>query len=666
MKTTLAVKATILVAWAIVLAACGGGSSPAPAPPALMPSAPPIGEVLFEDASVLRPLRDGAVYEYRGVTVLAPMHLPSTYRNTVSHAAAKPGETLESYSNWFNQGSDAMPLKLSGGEIVSRQLVDLDGVGTPVPQDVIELRSPIRRFDQYAILDRRFPEGIQDVDGDGKPEAVDIAAYRRVIGMEMLDLENLDDRPALRVEFVTLARVQLSRDGTLGPVVRVLQRTWYAEGVGIVKQQLELPRTGSPSETTTHTEQLMSWDGVTSGLGLIRPRPAYAPADTPTAGGAALQGLGAVVRHGQGAAVVSNVVDGSGELRRCLSLIGADGQVRKTALLLDWGPDGRTATLASVAGGIAMILRADTGAGYVLSFFDGDLRRQTPIPGVPLDLGPTDPAIAWSSLEGVGTDGERLWVLYRRFAADGVTQLLLRAFGPDAQPASVEYVLDATPAGQGIGEAALSASPRRIVAGWRRSAPANGTEVRTAVVEAGAAGPAVGALSAAAQPFDPPVRPSSAGPRAAMLWAGPLEPAATVSYEIRGVELSLDGNPIRTTSGPLDEERLGTRWQAGAISTSFVMREDADRIVIRHVVQDRPWSDAVRETALSQVTVIPRGQQSFPEQTNAVRTLRFPPELESEYTRNWLPFETVLLDDRLLMLGYADGNHLRTAVVWHR
>lgn len=670
MRTPTIRRSITIVVLASWLAACGGGGSGSSAAAPLLPTPPSPGEVLAEDASAFRPLRPGAVYEYRGVTVLGANYVPTTYRNTVTQSAAAAGDTLETSSNWFGQGEDAMPLRRSGGQVISRQAIDLGGVGSPALQDVVELRSPVRHLDQYTVLDRRFAEGVQDADGDGKPEAVDIAAYRVVMGIETLTLHNLEPRSALRVDFVTLARVQLSRDGRLGPVVSIVQRTWYAEGIGVVKQQLELPREGAPNDVTIHTEQLLSWDGVTSGLGIVRPRAANAPSNTAGAAGAALQNLvGEPIRHGAGAAVVAEVIDGAGVAYRSLSLIGANGQVARTTLLREWQNDGRSPHLASAAGHIALILPNEVRDGYLLSSFDGNLARQTPVPGLPLDLGPTsatDPNVDGHGIEAVQSDGQRLWVLYRRYFVDSSTQLLLRAFDLGAQPASAEYPLESMTEPRGASNPQLSASPRRVVVSWTGPSSSQTRSLRHAVLDAGAAAPIVSTLTSAMGSGDTIVQPSSAGSLATLMWGSALETGAPNTGGIRGVEVGSDGVPIRTVPGALDDERLGALWQPGMRPGRFVLREDADRLVFVHQVQAAAWPDAASETNLLQVSVVARQALPLPAQMAEARRMRLPPELISEFSRNWQPSHTILLDDRLLMLGLAGGSQLRTAVVWHR
>ena len=192
----------------LALSACGGGgggggaadgppsSGPGPtsAATALVPTAPPVGAVLYADATSLRPLRDKAVWTYSGTSVAFPGATPVLYTTTSTHVAAADGSVSENYSNAGNDGVDTVAVRTVAGTVSSPQDGNFSGKGASELIDVVELRSPVRQGDQYTALDKRFTDTNIDVDTDGKPDALDVAIYTRVIGNETVVLPNAAQR----------------------------------------------------------------------------------------------------------------------------------------------------------------------------------------------------------------------------------------------------------------------------------------------------------------------------------------------------------------------------------------------------------------------------------------------------------------------------------------
>lgn len=234
---------------AICLTACGGGGGggggdgadttppPTPTSSGLVPAAPALGDVLETEASVLRPLADGATWDYHGSLRRLPSDTVITvYSNRRSQRSTAAGFD-ETESNGANDGESINALRAVGGRIELPSTLALPG-RPPEALIGIELRSPVRVGDQYVSFDRRITD-VADLDADGRNDAVDAAVYARVTGRETVELPSLPSVQAVRVDITTQLRVRFSRDGSVSPVDVTVQRLWYARGLGIVRAQLE-------------------------------------------------------------------------------------------------------------------------------------------------------------------------------------------------------------------------------------------------------------------------------------------------------------------------------------------------------------------------------------------------------------------------------------------
>lgn len=244
---------------AAALAACGGGGGDDDGGggdgTGLVPDAPVLGATLAADATTLRPLVPGAVWQYSGTNASG-----DAYENTVNHTAASPGVT-ESGTNTFDTGAGSVHVVEVDGQIVQPDPQDADGDGVADISNVVELRSPVRVNDQIVALDERIPGLVPDVDGDGQAEYFDLAIYSRVIGAEDVALEGLPTQHAVRVDHIVIGRVVLSRDGTRLPSVSSTQSIWYAAELGIVRRRLDAPSDDGLSREVTD-ERLTGWSGL--------------------------------------------------------------------------------------------------------------------------------------------------------------------------------------------------------------------------------------------------------------------------------------------------------------------------------------------------------------------------------------------------------------------
>jgi hypothetical protein len=248
-----------LAPWALaaLLAACGGGGDDGggSGTTGLVPTAPVLGATLIDDATVLRPLVDGASWQYAGT---APGSV--AYTSAVTQAAAVSG-VVETSSNTFNDGSSSVHVTAINGSIVQPDPEDIDGDGIADLSNFIELRSPVRVNDQIVYFDKRIAGFVSDIDGDGRAEAFDLAAYSRVIGAEDVTLTGLPTQHAVRVDHIIAGRVVLSKDGTVTPTVTSTQSIWYAPSRGIVRRRLDAPADNGIDRAITD-ERLTGWDGL--------------------------------------------------------------------------------------------------------------------------------------------------------------------------------------------------------------------------------------------------------------------------------------------------------------------------------------------------------------------------------------------------------------------
>jgi hypothetical protein len=273
----------------LMLAGCGGGGSGGSegtsgtgtqfSASGLIPTAPPAGATLYADATVLRPMRTGTVSRYSGVRTAYTGASPQQYDATLTQEAAGPTGATETLTNSINSDVQTLKTVISGGQVLQQELVNFTGKGAPQLVNVIALKSPVRVGDQYVSVDERFTDTAIDADSDGKTDELFVAMYSRVVGIETLTLPNLPPLKALRVDTVTASRVAFSSTGRYSELKTASQKSWYAPGVGIVRQLGEFPSLWGPGLDTSE-EQLASWDGLTKGLGAMPAVFAKTPAAT--------------------------------------------------------------------------------------------------------------------------------------------------------------------------------------------------------------------------------------------------------------------------------------------------------------------------------------------------------------------------------------------------
>lgn len=651
---------------AAVVAGCGGGGggggSPAPGgepPPSggvsgLVPPPPARVGNPVSDVSPLRPLRAGAVWTYRGRHQSYAGAPTTTYENVVRHADAGAGAVSESASNAFNDGLGTQLLRLTGGRIDATLSIDFTGSGSPADLVLPELQAPMYFGEQLTLLDRRFDDGGIDLDGDGRNDALDVAIFQRVVGPETLDLRNLPTLASLRIDTVTRARFRLSRDGSTTDVAEGTQSTWYVAGVGIVRQRIDLPSPTSGREVAE--EELVSWDGLTEGLGAKPVTEAVVPASSPVHPGETLGGLRAAVSLADRAIVLTSLPgDPAGAGDVLLGALDKDGrvlQVRQRAAGL--GP----MQLLADGNGFGLLSAPASGSDEpVLRWarYDADLNPLGSEDGVALSLAAGLLGEGMESAQGTVGDG-LVWVAWiRRYTTPSAAverQLVVRAFDGQGQGVVPERMI-ATFAGLGTPRIySLAANRARVIVVW--SPPptgANGSDVRYAVADAPFEQFRAETLDAMFTGGLPRALAFTVG--VGMVWGQDL---GAPSGRAAGVVLKADGTLERSVAGSPADETLSVGWGA-ALRDPLLAEARGSWLSLAGVVNDLEWPDSGSSENLIVLDLRPAGEGfALAAGTGRVTRVRF--EVPFYELRGQAVF-----DDRVLLLG-GSSVRLATRAVW--
>ncbi len=245
------------------LAACGGGGggdSPPGGGPAgptgLVPAAAAPGAVVVADSRDYRPLSAGSTWTYRqyarGVG-------PSETRTR--HEGSGASEVRE--VDLGGVDSDVTLRRNAAGDTVATLLLPL-GAGRNLTISGTELTRELRAGQQLVVFDSRVAD-VGDLDGDGRSDALDIAIWRVVVGLEdqvlpatgrPLRVLRIDERIALRTV----------PTGAGGPRLSVVRgSSWYAQGVGLVRSV----SFADDGVTTEDDRRLSGFDAGSRGLGTL-------------------------------------------------------------------------------------------------------------------------------------------------------------------------------------------------------------------------------------------------------------------------------------------------------------------------------------------------------------------------------------------------------------
>ncbi|MBP6676395.1 MAG: hypothetical protein KA185_14025 [Vitreoscilla sp.] len=537
-------------------------------------------------------------------------------------------------------------MSLVAGVVGGQQSIDFAGKGSPELVQFVELRSPVRLGDQFTTLDRRYTDTNIDLDGDQKPDTLEVAIFGRVEGVEPIALPNLPELTAVRVDITMRQRVTYSASGQLSPVVEVRVQTWYASGVGIVQQRLTTP-TPLGNDYSIWEEQLASWDGVDKGFGAMPPLIVKFPADSPVLPGLGV-GYGRIVgaaTFADHALVVMSSMPDTGALIARLDNRGraVSGRIHDTV-------KSQEGQFVGFAQGL-LHLRPSTTASYQrlpvmeLTRFDEDGALLGEVGGAKIDLkgGRVDPVV--DSYVGA-VDGSTLWLLWGRIYNAPTAQMRELVLRP--------YTLEGSPAGPEVLVHDGQSSLHRMTAGNGRVLFAWVDAYQQAMYGGMALGdqsPVVRTMPAEV-PIDTgnyfALTPIALGTSGALVWNSPL--AVTPPGGIGGVLLDSGLAPLRT-SATSNELLLG----APRLSLTSLARAtpDAQRLVFAGDANGAPllWPDDSWSTVPTIVSWLDLA--TSPLAATRIRQVR---------TVTVSPRYLLVFDDRVIMLDDTGG--LRSTLVW--
>ncbi|GAP37827.1 hypothetical protein ISF6_3772 [Piscinibacter sakaiensis] len=561
-------------------AGTGGGVASATG---LVPAAPSTGATLQRDASVLRPARAGHVWTYAGTAVYGTGATPVAYETVTSHAAAASGFDERS-TNPTNGGADAVTLLVDGGTVRTVERVDFAGKGVLETLSVLELRSPVVQGDQYTIVDRRYTDTAIDADRDGRPDALDVAAYARVVGRETVSLPDLPVLQAVRVDTTVLTRIRTSSDGQFSAVQASILQAWYVEGIGIVRRRLQAP--GVPaSQTEVFDERLLRWDGQTVGFGVMPEVPAIVPASAGPLAGLPITGLfGNSVKasiafdeHALVFVVRESTVAGESQ-SMFVSRMDRRGQITAAQELpILPSADSKFLRHGNEVVGIEVTSSTQVSEARMTRFSADGALIDTPW-STRLDLGGLRASRTETRLVDAASDGSALWLLWTRsqpFDAAVGRQLLLRAFRSDGTPLTPETVIIGN--GDVFPPPALSARAGRALVTWSEGLDTGRYDRYYGFASlAGEAFDRRLLVSGGLRPSTPAsvITPLALAQGDALLWGARLAEDGPALPSAAGLRLDATGSPVRSAAASLDAELLAgmpTPYRAEAAGNRLVL-----------------------------------------------------------------------------------------------
>ena len=457
-------SAALAVSLFFTLAACGGGGgggeTSAPAPPApapaaiatgLIPTAPNLGATLEADASVLRPVRDGGVWRYRGTKKSSAGAVSRIYDTATTQTLIPgSGKVTEATTNGADGGADTTQLSVVvGGSVSTEQSDDFAGKGLLQRYTQIELRSPVRQGDQITILEKRYVDTAYDIDRDGRNDVLDVAIYSRVIGNETVALTDLPSLTAVRVDTTLRLRFTSSVSGVVGPVTEVTVQSWYAPRIGLVRQVATPPAGNAGNDNLVIEEELVSWDGVSTGFGAMVTTDAVAAGEF--AGESLTKSSKTELRafaFANHALVFSGLRSGVGGI--AASSFDLRGRVTGTVILdgVSFPPN---SMIAQLSNGLVAVNDSPTMSPrrqFTRLATNGSLVGVTTV-----ELGGDRPMPSVFSVSIAG-DGDRIWLIYQR-QSQAInppftyrSETVLRAYSADGEPLTPEFFPAGVPAGK--------------------------------------------------------------------------------------------------------------------------------------------------------------------------------------------------------------------------
>ncbi|MBN8489662.1 MAG: hypothetical protein J0M20_18265 [Burkholderiales bacterium] len=313
--------------------ACGGGGGgsdpvtpPSDTPSGLLPTAPVIGATLHDDATVLRPLRDGTVSVYRGRTIESGA--TTEYENTVTQSVSGT-RLLDQASNDLGQGpATADPVVVANGRVTMSTSMPWTDGGPQNPFELVLLSSPVRLSERHVALDKRFTDIGVDLDGDKVNDQMDVAIWTLVKSEDTLTLPQRSGVKAVRVDTEIRLRARYSRDGSTSDVLSATSSEWYAPGLGLVRRKLDLP--GAIPRPQVE-EVLVTMDALDAGLGYTSAQIQVGASGSSVAGQSLTEPRDAAVWDSH-AVLATNIPGRPHSEGLAVSQLDARGQVIKTAV----------------------------------------------------------------------------------------------------------------------------------------------------------------------------------------------------------------------------------------------------------------------------------------------------------------------------------------------
>ncbi len=659
---------------AATLGACGGqtggaeeSQSPTEIPTAVntvpaVPKAPALGDLLWQDASTLRPLADEALWVYRGTHRAngQVLHLGS-FRQTLDRS----GVMEERRWSPLDTVASTVTLQVAGGTLT--QAWTAGALGLPAAAGRLQpwtLRSPVRANEQTALIERQDVPLDEDRDADGKPDHLDVAAWTRVIGFEEVDLPELQRSVrALRVDLTVVTRTQLSSRPQPEASLTVRESTWAAPGIGIVRVSRTAPSAiGVGPEQTD--ERLQFWDGISQGLGLQPSVPLSVTGAADSVGPWLAPALSAV-RLGTQVFVLS-ALDGSPSRGVVLSVLNNRGRVERSVqhpgLVLT---SNTQAQLLSLGSGVGVVRREP---GVLLAAQQLENLKMLRFDTLGQRMG-KDVWLADGALPGslqAASDGDTVWVCWvDEGLLPGSRRLMLRGYDTQGRPRTAAQALDQRAAGVSLERAHLTAEAGRVLVSWHvRSALAD--EWRQALGSTQA--PAHVATLSSQLPFGAIATgplPLLGGKLAALVWHNPLDSAASPVSTWRAVALDAQGQARRAAGRSLDQEVLPLPAGAAQAPERTALTVDTQRLLWATAGSARLREDSEAEDRLLAFAIVEPGDSTLSAAAVSVRRLRDrSPAATWSGTLQALQ-HIVPLDDRWLLFGH-DGRYATVAVLHKR
>jgi hypothetical protein len=663
-----------------LLAACGGGGDASqppqaftgtPAKPAgetgFVPTATTAGRVLHDDATTLRPLTDEALWVYRGVQGSGLRATTFTsFRQTVARGAGFE----ERLSSPLSATSGVTEIHVANGQVQRQSNLGLpDGL---LPNMVTELRSPVREGDQFTWVDQQGVQLSQDQDGDGQADQADVAVYARVIGEQEVDLPELNRAlTAVRVDVTAVTRLHLSGSSTPQAPSTLVESTWYAPGVGIVRRtrsQASAGTIGEPGPVATD-ERLQYFDGVSQGLGLVPSQAVAHALGSPSAGPWLAASVDAVASGDQVFVLSPRAAQGQQAAGATLSVMDSQGRVITSAehpqLQLPTpssDSDSSGMQLLPVPQGVALV-QAQAGGFMGMEILDSARLLRFDARGQALDARWLDIAAVPGSLKAAA-DGQTIWAVWVEPTLDGrQRQLSVRRFDGAGSAQGASQVLATLPTSTAVQALAIRAAEGRALVSWQLAGAASAWQAMQAWVPA--QGPAQVATLPAAGAFH--AQPLLSAGLAVLSWAG-NQPDSWLNGVVLAPAQPQDGgsSPSWTPAGGnLEAAPTSLAAPAGVQPGAHALGIDDDRLLWATSGSARlSTQETAQERFLGIAQVRPKGQTLA---DAAVEWVRFRDRSPAASTAPEVARvrQVLTLEDRWLILG-DDGQRLTVAVLFKR